>query len=146
MIVGVPNSGKSSIINALLRTSGRQDRRPRRRHAQLQWFRLAPDVELMDTPGILPPKIATRGGTMEARDLRRRAARPLRSRRTSRRRFIAGCSRSARSTAVPDLESFARTRGFVRRGGEIDYHNAAQSYISAFNDGAFGRISFGGSR
>jgi ribosome biogenesis GTPase A len=39
------------------------------------------------------------------------------------------------------LQTFAAQRGFVRRGGEIDYHNAAQSYISAFNDGAFGRIS-----
>jgi ribosome biogenesis GTPase A len=29
----------------------------------------------------------------------------------------------------------------VRRGGELDYHNAAHSYIRAFNEGAFGRIS-----
>jgi ribosome biogenesis GTPase A len=42
---------------------------------------------------------------------------------------------------VPDLATFASRRGFVRRGGEIDYHNAARSYIRAFNDGAFGRIS-----
>ena len=39
------------------------------------------------------------------------------------------------------LQAFAAPRGFVRRGGEIDYHNAAQSYMRAFNEGAFGRIS-----
>ena len=44
-------------------------------------------------------------------------------------------------TQVPDLATFAARRGFIRRRGEIDYHNAAQSYVSAFNDGAFGRIS-----
>jgi ribosome biogenesis GTPase A len=42
---------------------------------------------------------------------------------------------------VPDLHAFATARGFVRRGGELDYHNAAHSYIRAFNEGAFGRIS-----
>jgi len=30
----------------------------------------------------------------------------------------------------------------MRRGGEIDYHTAARSYIGAFDDGTFGRISF----
>ncbi len=49
--------------------------------------------------------------------------------------------RTPRAT-VPDLQSFATARGFVRRGGEIDYHNAAHSYIRAFNEGVFGRISF----
>jgi ribosome biogenesis GTPase A len=29
----------------------------------------------------------------------------------------------------------------MRRGGQVDYHNAAQSYIREFNDGGFGRIS-----
>jgi ribosome biogenesis GTPase A len=42
---------------------------------------------------------------------------------------------------VPDLQTFAAARGFRQRGGNVDYHNAAQSYIRAFNDGLFGRIS-----
>jgi len=29
----------------------------------------------------------------------------------------------------------------MRKGGEVEYHNAAQSYIKDFNDGKFGRIS-----
>jgi ribosome biogenesis GTPase A len=45
-------------------------------------------------------------------------------------------------TLVPDLETFAAGRGAVRKGGDVDLHNAAQSYIRAFNEGAFGRISF----
>src|SRR5580698_8558446 len=57
MIVGVPNSGKSTIVNALLgRAAAKTESRAGvTRHPQ--WFRLAPNVELMDSPGVLPPKI-----------------------------------------------------------------------------------------
>src|SRR5438105_1040492 len=56
MVVGLPNSGKSSIINGLLgRAAARtEDRAGVTR--QLQWFRVQPNLELMDTPGILVPK------------------------------------------------------------------------------------------
>ena len=43
---------------------------------------------------------------------------------------------------VPDLETFARARGFARRGGEVDLHNAAGAYLKDFNDGKLGRITF----
>ena len=77
---------------------------------------------------------------MEAGDLRRGAARSLRPRR-GRGAFHRWLLARRPRTNVPDLQAFAAERGFVRRGGAVDYHNAAQSYISAFNDGVFGRIS-----
>jgi ribosome biogenesis GTPase A len=43
---------------------------------------------------------------------------------------------------VPSLEDFARGRGFTRRGGEVDLHNAAGAYLKDFGEGKFGRISF----
>ena len=46
------------------------------------------------------------------------------------------------SYEVPDLEQFARARGFVRRGDEIDAHNAAGAYMRAYGEAKFGRISF----
>jgi ribosome biogenesis GTPase A len=140
MIVGIPNSGKSTIVNALLgRAAARtEDRAGVTRHTQ--WFRLADNVELMDTPGLLPPKIANPQAQWK---LALCGAVP-------RDRYdpqeVAGAFHDwlrARTpgTRVPDLVTFAQRRGFVRRGGEVDYHNAAQSYIRAFNEGAFGRIS-----
>ncbi len=140
MVVGVPNSGKSSIVNGLLgRAAARtEDRAGITRRTQ--WFRLSPNVELMDTPGVLPPKIGTRDAQWKLalcgavpRDLYDPAE-------------VAAAfhhwllARNAR-TQVPNLDTFAARGGFMRRRGEIDYHNAAQSYIRAFNDGAFGRIS-----
>jgi ribosome biogenesis GTPase A len=140
MIVGVPNSGKSTVVNSLLRRAAAKTANRAGVTRQTQWFRLGPGVELMDTPGVLPPKIS---GAAAQWKLALCGAVP-------RERYdpqeVAAAFHDwliARKPAssVPDLQTFAGQRGFVRRGGEIDYHNAAQSYISAFNDGAFGRIS-----
>jgi ribosome biogenesis GTPase A len=140
MIVGAPNSGKSSIVNALLGRAGAKTEDRAGVTRQTQWFRLAPTLEVMDTPGVLPPKIpgaaaqwklAICGAVPRERyDPQEVAA-----------AFHAWLVARAPRTRVPDLAAFAARRGFVGRGGEIDYHNAAQSYIRAFNEGAFGRIS-----
>ncbi len=140
MIVGLPNSGKSTIVNALLaRAAAKTENRAGVTRA-MQWFRLAPNVELMDTPGVLAPKIS---GAAAQWKLALCGAVPHRRYDPAE---IAGAFhgwllRRRPGTTVPDLQRFAAERGFVRRGGELDYHNAARSYIRAFNDGAFGRIS-----
>ena len=140
MIVGIPNSGKSSIVNALLRRAAAKTEARAGVTRQAQWFRLGPTAELMDTPGVLPPKIA---GVQAQWKLAICGAVP-RERYDPQEvaaRFHEWLTARRPKTQVPDLEAFAQQRGFVRRGGLTDYHNAAQSYISAFDEGAFGRIS-----
>jgi ribosome biogenesis GTPase A len=140
MIVGVPNSGKSTIVNALLRRAAAKTEDRAGVTRQMQWFRLSPNVELMDTPGVLPPKIPTAaaqwklaicGAVPRDRYDPQEVAAAFHS-------WLLACRPH---TDVPDLQSFAAARGFMRRGGQVDYHNAAQSYIREFNDGGFGRIS-----
>jgi ribosome biogenesis GTPase A len=140
MIVGVPNSGKSSIVNGLLRRSAAktEDRAGITRNTQ--WFRLSPGIELMDTPGLLPPKLATRE-TQWKLALCGAVPRDLYDPAEVAAAFHHWLLAQNARTEVPDLATFAARRGFIRQRGEIDYHNAAQSYIRAFNDGAFGRIS-----
>lgn len=56
MVVGIPNSGKSSLINRLTgRASLKAEDRPGVTK-QKQWVALSSEFELMDTPGILWPK------------------------------------------------------------------------------------------
>ncbi len=140
MIVGVPNSGKSSIVNALLRRAAAktEDRAGVTRHAQ--WFRLARNVELMDTPGVLPPKISSAAAQWKLA-ICGAVPRDLYDPQEVAAAFHDWLLARNPRTQVPDLAVFAARRGFARRRGEIDYHNAAQSYIRAFNDGAFGRFS-----
>jgi ribosome biogenesis GTPase A len=141
IVVGIPNSGKSSVINALLRRSAARTEDRAGVTRALQWFRVAPNLELMDTPGILVPKIAGAdarwklaicGAVPRARYDPEEVARAFG-------RWLS--ARPARR-GVPHLDDFAARRGFVRRGAQIDYHNAAQSYLRALSDGEFGRFSF----
>lgn len=56
MITGVPNVGKSTLINSLCHKKvARVENRPGVTTAQ-QWLRINPEVELLDTPGVLWPK------------------------------------------------------------------------------------------
>jgi ribosome biogenesis GTPase A len=141
IIVGIPNSGKSSVINALLRRTAARTEDRAGVTRQLQWFRVGANLELMDTPGILVPKIsspdaqwklALAGAVPRERydpeDVVNRFHRWLLDAKQQR-------------TKVPDLETYSASRGFKRKGGEIDLHNAAQSYIKDFNEGKFGRIT-----
>jgi ribosome biogenesis GTPase A len=141
MVVGVPNSGKSSIINGL---AGRSVARTEDRAGvtrQLQWFKVGKELEVMDTPGILVPRIASADAQWklalvgavprdhyDPEDVADRFHRWL-------------TEKTGGRTKVPDLPAFAHARGFVRHGGESDYHNAARSYVKDFNDGKFGRIT-----
>lgn len=56
MMVGIPNVGKSSLINRLVgKASTKTGDKPGVTRGE-QWIRLRDDIELLDTPGILSPK------------------------------------------------------------------------------------------
>ena len=57
MIVGIPNVGKSTFINNIVKKKvAKAENRPGVTKS-LQWIRINEDVELLDTPGVLWPKI-----------------------------------------------------------------------------------------
>jgi len=140
LVAGLPNSGKSSVINGLLRRAAAKTENRAGVTRATQWFRLGPHLEIMDTPGVLVPKIETPDAQWmlaitgavprdryDPQDVVERFHTWLRGRG---------------DRTIPDLEAFAAARGFLRRGNTADLHNAARSYIRDLNDGKFGRISF----
>lgn len=55
MVIGLPNTGKSTIINQLAgRTATKTADRPGQTQVQ-QWIVIDDDLELLDTPGVMPP-------------------------------------------------------------------------------------------
>ncbi|HEX3469346.1 MAG TPA: ribosome biogenesis GTPase YlqF [Candidatus Elarobacter sp.] len=141
MVVGILNTGKSSIINGLIRRTAARAEDKAGVTRSLQWFRVQPKLEVMDTPGILVPKIATPDAQWQ---LALTGALP-RARFDPEdvvSRFAAWARVERPALDVPDLTTFARTRGFARRGGELDLHNAAGTYLKEFGEAKFGRITF----
>ncbi|MGP6189569.1 MAG: ribosome biogenesis GTPase YlqF [Vulcanimicrobiaceae bacterium] len=139
LVLGIPNAGKSTLINALVgKNAARTEDRAGVTRA-IQWFKVGPQLELMDTAGILVPKI-------EAADAQWKLALVG---AVPRARFdpedvMARFARWAGEhghIGVPDLETFAQSRGFVRRGTIVDTHNAAWSYMKDWNEGKFGRMT-----
>ncbi|MBD5635354.1 MAG: ribosome biogenesis GTPase YlqF [Candidatus Eremiobacteraeota bacterium] len=140
IVLGIPNAGKSTAINAI---AGRNVARAEDRAGvtrSRQWFRVGDALEIMDTAGILVPKIDTPDAQWKLAFV---GAVP-RSRFDAEdvvARFHRWLVSQDEHTGVPDLETFAQSRGFVRRGTMLDTHNAAWSYIKDWSDGKFGRMT-----
>ena len=154
MVVGIPNTGKSSFIN---RMAGRNrakvaDKAGVTRHNQ--WFVIENGIELLDTPGVLGPKfddpkigdrLAFIGSVKdEVFDSETLAVRLLEvlSRdypdRLSERYKIDDFSELE---AYEILELIGRKRGMMMRGGEIDTLRASIMLLDEYRAGKLGRIT-----
>lgn len=58
MILGIPNVGKSSFINRIAKKTAAQTGNKPGVTRQKQWIRVSDRIELLDTPGVLWPKIS----------------------------------------------------------------------------------------
>ncbi len=59
MVLGIPNVGKSSFINKISNKTAMQVGNKPGVTKQKQWIRLANNIELLDTPGVLWPKLGS---------------------------------------------------------------------------------------
>lgn len=57
MVVGMPNVGKSTIINRLIKKSKTKTGAKAGVTKTQQWVRINPKIDLLDTPGIIPMKL-----------------------------------------------------------------------------------------
>ena len=57
MVVGIPNVGKSSFINKLVKKAKTKTGAKAGVTRQLSWVRINPKLDLLDTPGIIPVKL-----------------------------------------------------------------------------------------
>ncbi|MDR3271056.1 MAG: ribosome biogenesis GTPase YlqF [Peptococcaceae bacterium] len=148
MAAGIPNIGKSSLINRL--TGGGQAKTGNKPGVTRgkQWIRIHEKLELMDTPGILWPKfedpevgkrLAVTGAIRdEVFDIEELAAWLLVWLQTREPQLLA--ERQIREDGDM-LEAFGRRRGCLLRGGRIDTLKAAQILLKEFRQGNVGRVT-----
>lgn len=149
MVVGIPNVGKSTLINAL---AGRRAARVANLPGvtrNIQWVKLPGDLELLDLPGVLDFGLMRHGeilrliNTMPGNcDDAFRLARLLVSTldQTGHGSLIPGWEASGGNWGE-FLTGYARARNFLGRGGEPDESRAVIDLVKRFQDGGFGRVT-----
>jgi ribosome biogenesis GTPase A len=152
MILGIPNVGKSTLINALAKKKKlvAEDRPGVTR--QTQYIRVGQDLELLDTPGILWPKFddedvalrlaligSIKDTILPIDDICIYGFRILDKyyKKAFEDRFDI-------SVDIDDIigiyEGIGRRRGFLLRGNEVDYDKVSQTFLHEFRAGKFGRV------
>lgn len=154
MVVGIPNVGKSTIINRLSGAKhAKAEDRPGVTRTK-QWVRIGKSVELLDMPGVLWPKFEDQEAAVrlaftgaisdDILDIETLAAKLL--------YFLAeGYPDSLKDrykiesdtdmTGFELLEEVGRKRGMMISGGEINTERAAITVIDEFRSGKLGRIT-----
>lgn len=148
MVVGIPNVGKSTLINLLAgRRSAKVGDRPGITRTR-QWIKISAEMEMLDTPGILWPKLEDKSVSYKL--------------------AAAGCIRDeilpimevakwllgflgeqypqalARFGKGDGLAAVAEKMGAVSKGGSLDLDKAAELLLRDFRSGRLGRITLDG--
>ena len=155
MILGIPNVGKSSLINRLAGAAkAKTADKPGVTRAK-QWIRIGTDVDLLDTPGILWPKfedpavglkLAFTGAVNdEIYDLENVAhllLAALRRDHPERLRERFKFKEMLPASTEELMEAVGRKRGCLLKGGRINFEKVQHILLSEFRMGKFGKISF----
>ena len=150
MIAGVPNTGKSTLIN-LLAGSRRAETGDKAGVTRgKQWIRCE-SFELLDTPGTMPPafenqqlarRLAYVGSInddiLDLDDVALELLKELSEKYPSRLKERYDVSDG---TPLEMLEGVCKKRGFLLRGGDYDYERGERAVIDDFRKGKLGRIT-----
>ena len=155
MVVGMPNVGKSSLINRMI---GRKKVKvapfPGVTRDQ-QWIKIDNALELLDTPGIMPPRIDTKQSKLllgllsiiketlcDPWDLAEYLFYELK-RLNLEQRIVQSETLPSISKSFSDfVEKYGTKRKVYTTGHQIDLPVSAQCFVTAFQKGKYGRISF----
>ena len=156
MIVGIPNVGKSSLINRLCGSKkAKVENRPGVTLSK-QWIGTSIGLDLMDMPGVLWPKFedqtvgenlaftgAIKDGVLDVEEIAMKLA--LRLARIAPDLFLARYKLKEEDILDRDgydiLEAVARRRGMLISGGEADFTRAANMLLDEFRHATIGRIT-----
>lgn len=152
MIVGIPNVGKSTLINQIIgKKSAKTGDTPGITKSQ-QWLKIKGNIELLDTPGILWPKIedvsvanklsflgSIKDSILEIEEIYYEFIQFLINNGKHKKLF----SEFDIDTNETDFESIsekiATKRGY-KKNKEIDYYRLSNAILNEFRSGKYGKI------
>ncbi len=152
MVVGIPNVGKSTLINALAgKACTKTGNKPGVTKGK-QWIRLNKNVELLDTPGILWPKFESQrvglrlafigsinDEILDTQELAAELVVHLRNIKSG--VFHARYHIEEDGTGYEVLEKIAEARHCLLKGNQKDTAKAAAILLDEFRNGKLGRIT-----
>jgi ribosome biogenesis GTPase A len=156
LICGIPNVGKSSLINRLSGRKAAETGPAPGVTKHQEWIKLGSNVELLDTPGILWPKIkdretglrlaitgAIKDSVVGTSQLSIYLIRILKQKLPDKlQKFYQLTPENVTLFPEDILQKIAENRGCLKRGGAIDQSRAESLVLRDFRQGKLGRLSF----
>jgi ribosome biogenesis GTPase A len=153
MIVGIPNVGKSTLINRLAkRNIAKTGNTPGVTKAQ-QWIKVGKELELLDTPGILWPKFedeevgyklaltgAIKDTIVNLQDVAAYGLRFLKDHYPE--RLTERYQLDPHLEIIEMFDAIGKLRGCLLKGGEIDYDKTTDIIIRDIRSEKLGKLTF----
>lgn len=154
MVVGIPNTGKSSFINRMAGSNRAKVADKPGVTRSNQWFAIGNGIELLDTPGVLWPKFddpavgdrlsfigSVKDEVVDAETMAVRLIEVLARdyRELLLERYKLGSIDGLETYEI--LELIGRKRGMLISGGEIDTQRAAVTLLDEYRAGRLGKIT-----
>lgn len=153
MVLGVPNSGKSTIVNNLCKKARAVTGNRAGVTKSKQWIKVSENIEFMDTPGVLLPNfddeqkaynLAIVGSVKDevlnlvevATELIGRLN--IIDKNILQSKYSVVCNVNTQN--IETLNQIGKKRGCVIKGGEIDLDRAAKILLTDFRTGKLGKI------
>ena len=154
MVVGIPNVGKSTLINQISgRKGAKAENRPGVTRGK-QWVTVDPSLQLLDTPGILWPKFddpqvgmmlaytgAVKEGVIDIEELSCRRMELLLKYYPQVLADRYKVEAEQRTPGYELLEMAGRKRGLLLRGGEVHTERMAKVLMDEFRSGKLGKFT-----
>ena len=146
MVVGMPNVGKSSIINKLTKSSKTKIGAKAGVTRQQQWVRINPQLDLLDTPGIIPMKQEDQARAKKLAFVNAVSENAYSSEIVA--KELLSLLEEKYSQAVKDfykidnisLEDIANARNWIVSGGNPDIERTSVYVLRDFREGKIGKF------